>query len=199
MRNLRTAATVTHTLLARLDRWVEAFEALVLIFAILAMAALSIANVIGRNLFDHSLSFVTELNQALIVLITFVGIGYGVRHARHIRMSALYDQLHGWPRKALLVLSHFGTAVLLLALAWYAVQYVEQNARIGRVTPALQIPLYWVYMWVPVGLAMGALQYLLAGFTNLLRPGIHLARHLPEHYDEPGNEPGDGPAGGGVL
>lgn len=169
----------------RLDRLLERFERGVLTAGILLMAAISIANVGARNLLGESLTFAEELNQVLVVLITFLGIGYGVRHARHIRMSAMYDQLQGRARKALMVVTALGTGLLLLLLAWYAGHYVADVHRIGSVTPALRIPLYLVYLWVPVGFAIGGIQYLLAAWRNLTTPGVHLSFQQKEAYEPP--------------
>lgn len=154
-------------ILGSLDRGIAWFEAAVLSGGVMAMAVVSIANVAGRNLFGHSLAFADEVNQALLVLITFIGIGYGVRRARHIRMSALYDQLTGKVRKTLMVFIALATAALLFALAWFAAQYAWHIYHLGSVTPALRMPLYVVYLWVPVGLTLGAIQYLLAVWRNL--------------------------------
>ncbi|MDX1541363.1 MAG: TRAP transporter small permease subunit, partial [Geminicoccaceae bacterium] len=74
--------------LAAIDRGIASFEAVVLALGIILMAANSIANVIGRFVFAQSIYFSEELNQFLIVLVTFVGIGYAARKGRHIRMSA---------------------------------------------------------------------------------------------------------------
>ncbi|HKK14769.1 MAG TPA: TRAP transporter small permease, partial [Gammaproteobacteria bacterium] len=60
--------------LVALDRAIEALEATVLVSSILLMAAMTIANVIGRDVFDHSLIFADEVNQILIILTTFLGI-----------------------------------------------------------------------------------------------------------------------------
>lgn len=172
--------------LARVDKAIEAFEKAVLAWSIIAMATVSVANVAGRNLFGYSLAFAEELNQILIILITFLGIGYGARHARHIRMSALYDQLQGRTRKALMVIITTGTGVLMFVLAWYAGRYVAGVAAAGSVTPALRIPLYVVYAWVPVGFAIAGLQYLLAAVRNLTAEGVHLSYQQAETYEEGG-------------
>jgi C4-dicarboxylate transporter DctQ subunit len=79
--------------LAVVDNGIARFEAFVLAFGVLLMAANSIANVVGRFVFAQSIYFTEELNQFLIVLVTFVGLGYAARKGRHIRMSAVYDQL----------------------------------------------------------------------------------------------------------
>ncbi len=174
--------------LRRIDRAVEAVERFVLSAGILLITTVSIANVIARNAFGQSITFAEEANQALIVLITFVGIGYGVRHARHIRMAAVYDALSGTPRKALMVITALGTGLLLLLLTGYAVAYVASVHALGSVTPALRIPLYIIYAVVPLGLGLGAFQYLLAAWRNLTTPGIHVSFQQREAYLPPGPE-----------
>ncbi len=171
-------------ILRRADAVVETIERLVLTGGILLMAAITIANVIARNLFLHSLSFADEINQLLIVLITFIGIGYGVRHARHIRMAALHDQLGPKGRKALVLLVSIGTAALLLALSWYALRYVGRMQTLGSVTPALQIPLWLIYAWAPLGFLIGAIQYILAAARNLMSEEVYLSFTRKDEYDE---------------
>lgn len=173
--------------LSVLDRGIVWFEAAVLSGGVLGMAAVSIANVVGRELLGNSLAFADEVNQAFMVLITFVGIGFGVRHARHIRMSALYDQLGGRVRKTLLVIISLVTAVLLLALAWFGFQYAQHVWRTGSVTPALRMPLYLVYLWVPVGFTLGAVQYLLAVWRNLTDADTWLSFTERDEYQAPGD------------
>ena len=172
-------------LITKADRLLETFEKWVLSTAILVMATVSIANVISRNLWGHSFSFAEEVSQILMVLITFVGIGYGVRHARHIRMSAVYDQLKGRARKTLMMIVSLGTGILLMVLAWYAVQYVVGVYRAGSVTPAMRIPLYLIYAWVPIGFVIGGIQYLLATWRNITTPGVHLSFQQKEAYEPP--------------
>lgn len=172
--------------LSLIDRGIVWFEAGVLSLGVMAMALVSIANVIGRNLLGESLTSADEINQALIVLITFVGIGFGVRRARHIRMSALYDQAGGRLRKTMIVVISFATAGLLLALAWFAIQYTASLWQTGTVTPALRMPLYLVYLWVPVGFTLGAIQYLLAAWRNLTDPETWLSFTERDEYKSSG-------------
>ncbi len=166
----------------RLDNWLSALEALLLATAILLMAGNSIANVIGRWLLGQSLYFSEELNQALIVLVTFIGLGYAARQGRHIRMSALYDQFPLAGRKVLMTVITAGTGVMLLILAWYAYGYVAKSAQLGRVTPALQIPLYVTYLCVPLGLAVSGVQYMLTALKNLGTREVYLSPRVTDDY-----------------
>lgn len=179
-------------ILKAIDDGIAWFEATVLSVGVLAMAVVSIANVLGRNLFGNSLTFADEMSQALLVLITFIGVGYAARQGRHIRMSAIYDQLGGRVRKALIVVISAATAALLLALAWFGAQYAWHIYQLGSVTPALRIPLYLIYCWVPVGLMLGAVQYLLAVWRNLTTEGVWLSFSERDEYKSVGESSSSG-------
>jgi C4-dicarboxylate transporter, DctQ subunit len=170
--------------LAAVDRALARFEAVVLAFGILLMAATSIANVIGRFVFAQSIYFSEELNQFLIVLVTFVGLGYAARKGRHIRMSALYDQLSDRGRKVMMIIIAAVTAAVMFALAWYSYEYVARVARLGKVTPSLQVPLFLTYVWVPIGFIVTGIQYVLTVVQNLRSPDVWISYEQVDSYEE---------------
>lgn len=172
------------SLLWGVDRVTAIVENTIIAGSILLMAGVNIANVLGNNLFGASLPFTEEMNQSLLVLITFVGIGAAARHGRHIRMSAIYDQLKGHWRKGLNLLSTLATAGLLFLLTWYAIQYEVRIRELGQATPALGIPLWVIYLWVPVGLAIGGIQYLLTAWRNITTEGVWRAFNEREEYEQ---------------
>ena len=170
-------------LLLTVDHAIARFEGWVLAYGVLLMALNTVANVVARRL-GQSFYFTEELNQFLMVLITFVGIGYAARRARHIRMSAVYDQMGHGAKKAMTIAIALITAVFMLGLAYYSFVYVADVAQRGRVTPALQIPLYITYVWLPIGFAITGIQYLLAIYRNLTQPEIYLSFEEQEGYEE---------------
>ncbi|UYN98606.1 MAG: TRAP transporter small permease [Devosia sp.] len=159
-------------------------ESVLLATGVLLMAANTIANVLGRFVFRNSIFFSEELNRILIILITFAGISYAARHGRHIRMSAIYDGLPSRLRKALMVAMSLITALLMFGLAWYATQYILTLFGRGRVLPALQIPVWTIFLWVPAGFFMTGLQYLLTAIKNIREKDIYLSTNVLEGYDE---------------
>lgn len=182
--------------LAVVDMVVAKFEVFVLAYGVLLMAANSIANVAGRFFLSQSIYFSEELNQFLIVLITFVGLGYAARKGRHIRMSAVYDQLSDRNRKILMVIIATVTSVIMFVLAYYAYEYVSRVARLGKVTPSLQLPLYLTYIWVPIGFFITGLQYALTVVSNLRHPDIYLSYEEIDSYDESHRQPAEDNGGG---
>lgn len=169
-------------------RWLDAgiarFEWIVLSYGVLIMAANSIANVIGRFVFGQSIYFSMELNAFLMVLITFIGLGYAARQGRHIRMSAIYDQLPDMGRKILIIVISLVTAAIMFVLAYYSVSYVHRLFELGKVTSSLRVPLWITYLWVPVGFTITGIQYLLTVYQNLRSKEVYISYEVVDSYGE---------------
>ncbi|HSK39493.1 MAG TPA: TRAP transporter small permease [Arenibaculum sp.] len=189
----------TVRVLGTLDRAIARFEAFVLAYGIILMAANTIANVIGRSVLGQSIYFSEELNQFLIVLVTFVGLGYAARRGRHIRMSAFYDQLGEAGRKALMIVICIGTAAVMFLMAWYSYEYVVKVATSGRVTPALRVPLYLTYLWVPLGFLITGIQYTLTVVRNLTERQVYISYEAVDAYDEVPDTAGTGVGASGRI
>jgi C4-dicarboxylate transporter, DctQ subunit len=166
------------------DSAISRLESVLLAAGVLLMALNTVANVVGRFIFQYSLFFSEELNRILIILITFAGISYAARQGRHIRMSAIYDAFSPRLRKPLMILIALVTALAMFALCYFSIGYITKVATSGRVLPSLQIPVYWIYLWVPVGFFMTGLQYALTAIKNFTGPDIYLSTRVLEGYDD---------------
>lgn len=118
-----------------MDSGLDWFERSALILCVAGMATVTVANVIARNLLGFSLQFANDTAQMLLVMVTFLGIGIGARHARHIRVSALHDLLPHMGQKILLIIVSFTTAWLLFALADFGWNYASDVQRSCRILP----------------------------------------------------------------
>lgn len=169
--------------LGLIDSLISRIESAMLAVGVLLMAANTIANVVGRYVFQSSIFFSEELNRILIILITFAGISYAARQGRHIRMSAIYDAMPPSMRKPMMIIIALVTAAFMFGLCWYSYGYIVTQAGRGRVLPALQIPVWWTLVWVPVGFFMTGMQYLLTAIKNLQEKDIYLSTNVLEGYD----------------
>lgn len=170
--------------LGTIDVAISKVEAVLLASGVLLMAANTIANVVGRFVLGNSLFFSEELNRILIILITFAGLSYAARHGRHIRMSAIFDTLPVPARKALMILIALVTAAAMFGLCYYSFTYILTQAGRGRVLPSLQVPVWWILVWLPVGFFMTGMQYALTAIKNLISKDIYLSTGVLEGYDD---------------
>jgi TRAP-type C4-dicarboxylate transport system permease small subunit len=49
---------------------------------------------------------------------------------------------------------------------------------------SLQIPIWWIFVWVPVGFFVTGMQYALTAFKNMIEKDIYLSTNVLEGYDE---------------
>lgn len=171
-------------LLGRMDRLTEQVEKLILGGSVLFLTGLLILHVLARQLLDSGINGQVELTQFSLVIMTFAGLGYAVRRARHIAMSAFYDQLRGWPRKALLICICVLSGALMLFLAWHAWGYVDSVRAMGRSSSALGIPIWMPYLIAPIGFVLAGIQYWLTALRNLTSAQIYRSFTELEAYDD---------------
>ena len=175
----------SRSLIARMldavDAKIAILEEFIMATGIILMAINTIVNVISRYIFNHSIIFAEELNSTFILLVTFAGMGYAARHGRHIRMSAIYDHMPDKARKILMTVIVAVTALFMFLLAYYSVQYIYHVYEKGRIMPALGIPVYITYLWVPVGFFITGIQYALTTLKNIREKDIYLSTELKEH------------------
>ncbi len=175
-------------LLGKIDNLISKVEAFMLAAGVLLMALNTCVNVVARFGFGQGLFFAGEINRILIILITFAGIGYAARQGRHIRMSAIYDSLPPKTRKWAMVLISLVTSLIMFLLTWLSYEYVADVFNRGRILPALGFPIWWIYIWVPMGFAITGVQYFLTVIKNLTSKDIYLSTGVLDGYSDDESE-----------
>ncbi len=171
-------------LLNWIDTGISKLEAMILAGGVLLMALNTCVNVVARFGFGKGLFFSGELNRILIILITFAGIGYAARHGRHIRMSAFYDALPVTGRRILMIAICVVTSLVMFFLCYYSMLYVIGVYEKGRILPALGIPVWAAYVWVPIGFAVTGIQYALTAVKNVTSQDVYLSTAVMDGYRE---------------
>lgn len=154
-------------LIKKIDRVVEKIEGFILSSSIILMAVVLIGNVIARRVFNSSWTFAEEVGQILVVIVTFMGLGYGVRKGQHVNMSALVDAAPRKIKKAMAIFIAVVSMITMFFFAYLSYRYTLTVIARGRVTPALELPRYITTMFLPIGFILAGLQYLINLILNL--------------------------------
>ena len=160
-------------MIRKINDFISRIEEQILGISIILMALILIANVIARKI-GHSLSFAEEVGAALLVICTFLGIGYAAKKARHIRMSAFFDAFPPKVQKIVIILISIVTMAVLFYMAYYSLKYTEYIRMLGKVTPALRLPAWWFSIPLSLGFFLGGLQYLLNIILNLRSSYVYI-------------------------
>ncbi|MCA0985385.1 TRAP transporter small permease [Halobacillus yeomjeoni] len=171
-------------LLKGIDKIILKVEEFILSYAVIIIALMVVGKALSRAMFSYSPPFADEVSQIAIVVATFMGISYAARKGRHISMSAFYDLAPFKVRKVLSIFIPFITAVVLFTLTYFSSIYVQGVYESGRVTSALQMPAYILYIFIPIGFLLGGIQFLRNMWMNIKhKDEVYLGTDAKDYND----------------
>lgn len=133
-----------------LDRHIE--EVLLVLFSTI-MVAVIFLQVVMRQ-FNSSLSWSEELARYSFIWLVYIGISYGVKKDRHIKVDVLLLALKN---KGKIILSIIAN-LLFIAFAIFVIRYgfdiASQLLAFGQKSPANQIPMGLIYLATPIGMGL---------------------------------------------
>lgn len=118
------------------------------------MAILVIAQVVLRYVFNDPLTWSEEMARIVFIYLSFLGIGAAYGRRRHMAIDALIILLPARIRRAVeFSVVGIATAFLITVIVLTARSMAELY-RVEITTPALDFPMAYVYLIIPLGLSM---------------------------------------------
>ncbi len=152
--------------LRKIDDVIAKIEAIFLSTSIITMTVLLVGNVVARKVFNSSWTFAEEVGQLLVVVCTFMGLGYAVRTGEHVNMTAVTDNVPKRIKKMLVIFISALSMITMFYFAYLGFKYANIVFQSGRVTPALEFPRYIVTLFMPIGFFSGGIRYLINLIIN---------------------------------
>ncbi len=166
-----------------LDTGLHTLEKFILSWSIIIISFMTVGNVINRMITGQSWHFAAEISRLSVIVATFMGISYAARKGRHISMSALFDLSPKPVKKALAIINPLITAIVLFVVSYYAFLYTYGIYQSGRTTAALEFPFWLMVVALPIGLAIGGIQFIRNMVVNIRNKEVYLAEEKKD-YDE---------------
>lgn len=149
----------------------KALKALVIVANGL-MLLLVFGQVITRYLFGWTPHFGEELARYLFVWVVFLSLPLVARTGGHMCIETLTSRVRGRTLKTLNILADIFSIVFLGIMVWFGIRMVMLAS--FQTSPAMMIPMSWVYVVIPFGCAI-----------MLLHVVSNLVRVLKTPVDEP--------------
>lgn len=156
-----------HKLSDILDKLME----VVIVFMLGAMVVITGAQIVFR-IFFTSLAWSEEATRYLLIWSTLLGAGCVYKHAGHISISILQDSLPAKAKDVLQILIHGLCSMLFILIVWYGIQYFGRQGK--QLSPALRLPMRYVYTCIPIGcsiMAFHALDAIVQSLVHLFGKG----------------------------
>jgi TRAP-type C4-dicarboxylate transport system permease small subunit len=104
-----------------------------------------------------------------------LGAAYGVRTGIHVGVDVLVNRLTGAARRSVILLSMAAGALFTGLIALLGTRFVSHIAETGQTSAVLELPMWMVYLAVPLGSSLMCLRFIEAAIS-FYRTG-HLVKH----------------------
>lgn len=146
--------------MSRFDRILARIENFLAAATLGTAAGLAIVGVILRYVFDYIIFWSGEAVIYLIIFSTFIGAVITLRHNEHVSVDILPLVLGERGKRVLTLLGSVMIVVYCGIIGFYAWILVTEPGIRNTVTPALDLPLWIVYLALPIGLTLMLLRSL---------------------------------------
>lgn len=144
-----------------LNKIVDWVENIMVVILMLVATVVAIVQVVARYVFNNSLYWSEELILYSLITMSFLAASMGVRYAAHISVEMLYA--FAGPRLTR-VLKYVATLLgfaFAATLVYYGGRLFINTSNMGQLSPAMQVPVAYIYLPIPVAGAFMLVRYLL--------------------------------------
>lgn len=134
---------------------IEAVLSFLLHVILLIMITSILAQVLGRYAVNHSPAWAEEVARMSIAWITMLGSAAVLRKDGHIAVTVVIDALPRQISKVVIFVRDCLVIVMAGSMVWYGYGFAVIGGR--RASPALEIPMFYPFLAIPVGGALIAL------------------------------------------
>lgn len=148
----------------KISRWMDKAGEYLCLVMLFAMVILTGAQIICRVFFE-ALAWSEELARYLLVWSSLVGASCVYRRAGHISVTVIQDLLPAKGKKAMKVLVHIICIVFFVMMIYFGFIYTGKMS--AQLSPAMRLPMGYMYAVIPVSGIMLLLQAIDAILTTL--------------------------------
>lgn len=126
-------------------------EEVFLIVTLVIMVVLIFFQVIGRYVFSSAPSWTEEFTRYIHIWQVWIGASYAIRLQRHLRIDAFINKLSPFYYKIVETASNVIFFTFALYLAYLGVNLIIKSMNYGQLSPAMQWPMWTIYIAIPLG------------------------------------------------
>ena len=141
-------------------KWLdEHFEEAIIIFLLAVISIVELMQVICRNVPGiPALSWAEEMARYAWIVTVFISLPFTIRTSTTLRVTALVEAFPWKLTNIMNIIVDIVTAIVLGIMAWTTITVIGQVQAGGSVSPAMQIPMWLLYVVIFIGFAGGALR-----------------------------------------
>lgn len=128
---------------------------------LLAMLAILVfLQVVMRYVVGSALQWSEEATRYIFVWMTMIGFSLGVKHRKHVRMQIVYDRFGKNGQFVMELAANIIFLIFCLLNIVLGIKLVASFMEFQQVSPALNIPMQYIYLSAPLCMAVTAIRIL---------------------------------------
>lgn len=132
----------------------ENLEKMLCVIFLALMSIIIVLQVFFRYVLNNSLSWSEELARYLFIWMIYVGISYGVKLDKHICVDAVYTFMPKSIKRGYAIVAYVLFLIFAVAIIYYGILVVGMQISSGQVSPAMGLPMQYVYAAPVVGMVL---------------------------------------------
>lgn len=129
---------------------------------VVSMATITVlitVQVILRYVFNESLAWAEELTRFIVIWMSFIGAGMGVRVGRHISVDLIASLASEKSRRVVVAAAALSGLIFAVTLFVYGGRLFLHAMSTGQVSSAMRLPMYYVYFIFPLSATLLAIRF----------------------------------------
>ncbi|WP_213974247.1 TRAP transporter small permease [Tepidanaerobacter acetatoxydans] len=135
-------------------------EEFFVVILLLIMTVVVFWQVVCRFVLKASLPWSEELSRYILVWVTFLGASIGVKRGAHIGVEAFLMLLPKQARKFVNYLISAVCVIFCFIVFKESLSIIKMQIANAQVSPAMQIPMWWAYLAIPVGMVLMSIRFI---------------------------------------
>ena len=136
----------------------EHLEKIFCVVFLALMSAIIVLQVFFRYVLNNSLSWSEELARYLFIWMIYIGISYGVKLDKHICVDAVYSFAPKSIKRYYAIIGYLLFLLFAVAMVYFGILVVGMQISSGQVSPAMGVPMQYVYAAPVVGFVLTAIR-----------------------------------------
>lgn len=148
--------------LSKMLEWLDQLEKWAVTLLLGAMTVVVFLQVFFRFVVKGSLPWSEELARYIMVWAVFFGASMGAKIGAHIGVEVFVNLFSKKLKRFMIVVSAIFTQIFCIFVCVLSLQVVFRIHDMEQVSPAMEMPMYWAYLAVPVGAVLMDIRFLQA-------------------------------------
>lgn len=156
------------SIIKKIDNYSE--KGIITLFLI-TMSIFIFLQVVSRYVFGNAFTWTEEISRYLFIWLIFLGIGIGFREHKHISIDFALDLLSPFMKKVVKQFNYIVLIAISSLFVWEGYVMVAQMHMFGQTSANMQIPMWWVYISLPIGFLLTIIRLIQASISLWVKKG----------------------------